>query len=171
MTQNDLTYDLIAEPLSAEAFAAYGDVIETDGHPASVINQGRAERFRDLAMVDVEDRGGWVRVDLVEAQPERLPMRLRLMERHPLGSQIFMPISGYRYVVIVADGTPPPTAERLRAFWARPDQGVNYRKGVWHHPIIALDAVSQFLTVERDGPGDNLNETEIVDGSVQLRLT
>lgn len=167
---NDVTHDLVAEPLSAEVFAPYGDVIETDGHAAAVINQGRAERFRDVARIDVQDRGGQVRVDLVEAQPERLPMQLRLMERHPLGSQVFMPVSGQRYVVIVADSSQLPTSGRLRAFLARPDQGVNYHKGVWHHPIIALDGVSQFLTVERDGPGDNLDEIQIADGPVQLRL-
>lgn len=164
------SYRLFAEPLSSAAFASFGDVIETSGRSSFAINQGWAARFHDLATVDVADREGRVSVDLVTAQPESMPLPLRLMERHPLGSQIFMPLAERRYIVVVAAAGEAPRADALRAFVAGPQQGVNYHKGVWHHPIIALDEVTTFITVEREGPGCNLEEADIAGGPVRLAL-
>ncbi len=148
---------LRAVPLSPETFAPFGDVIESQG-PCNAINQGKGWRYPDLAQVDVASEGGRTAVSVVACVPEATPVPLRLMERHPLGSQIFMPINGQRYLVVVAPAGEPPRPDALRAFVANGNQGINYHRGVWHHPMIALDEACQFFEVHRVGPGNNCDE-------------
>jgi ureidoglycolate lyase len=148
------------EPLTAEAFQPFGDVIQTSARARHfTINDGYAERFHDLANVDVSAQDGRAIVNIFRAQPRTLPMQLALLERHPLGSQAFMPLSGRPYLVVVAPATPDadaPAINAIRCFRADPGQGVNYARGTWHHPLIALEAVSDFLVVDRGGaPGDH----------------
>ncbi|MBS0480192.1 MAG: ureidoglycolate lyase [Proteobacteria bacterium] len=149
--------DLSPEPLTAEAFAQFGDVIEmSDRAVRRTINYGWTDRYDRLAMLDVSDEGGVGAISIFHARPLD-PLVLRVFERHPLGSQSFMPLSGRRYLVAVApDG--PFDASRVRLFGAAPHQGVQYAKNVWHHFVLALDAESAFLVVDRVGPGDNLQE-------------
>ncbi|APW37953.1 ureidoglycolate hydrolase [Rhodoferax koreense] len=151
---------LVIEPLTAESFRSFGDVIEAS-HDARhfTINEGFAERYHDLAQVDVATGGGRAIVSIFKAKPRTLPMRLLLLERHPLGSQAFVPMSQRAYLVVVAPATPhaaTPDVGAMRCFRAEPGQGVNYASGTWHHPLIALDAPSDFLVVDRGGaPGDH----------------
>lgn len=157
---NDLKLQLAIEPLTAEAFRPFGDVIEaSDAARHFTINEGYAERFHDLAHVDVTKRGGRAIVSIFKAKPRMLPMQLILLERHPLGSQAFMPLSQRAYLVVVAPATPnanKPDATAIRCFRAEPGQGVNYAPGTWHHPLSALDAPCDFLVVDRGGaPGDH----------------
>ncbi|SFM68235.1 ureidoglycolate lyase [Variovorax sp. OV329] len=145
--------------LTAEAFRPFGDVIEASPTARHFpINSGFAERFHDLARVDVNTEGGRAIVSIFQALPRTLPMQLRLLERHPLGSQAFMPLSPRAYLVVVAPANPDrdgPDLAAMRCFRAEPGQGVNYARGTWHHPLIALDAPSDFLVVDRGGaPGD-----------------
>ncbi|HET7315644.1 ureidoglycolate lyase [Salinisphaera sp.] len=151
---------LTAVPLSPEAFAPFGDVIESQG-PSNPINQGKGWRYPDLARVDVASGDGRTAISRVACVPEATPVRLRLMERHPLGSQAFIPVDGQRYIVVVAPAGEPPGPDALRAFVASGDQGINYHRGVWHHPMIALDNACDFLEVHRAGPGNNCDEVEI----------
>ncbi|ROO26736.1 ureidoglycolate lyase [Salinisphaera orenii] len=162
------THVIEAEPLTASAFAPYGDVIETAGHEAVPMNQGWARRYHDLADVDVTDRQGRVQISLAHVQAEESPVALRLLERHPLGSQIFMPLSGHPFLVVVAGGREAPPRDALRAFVGGYGQGVNYHKGIWHHPMIALEADADFLIVDRQGPGANCEEIPIPDGPVEI---
>ena len=149
---------LVIEALSAEAFAPFGDVIAArDGVKTFAINQGYATRFHDLARVDVADQGGGVCVSIFQAVPRVLPMQLSVMERHPLGSQAFMPLSPLPYLVVVAEAAPGPDLARLRCFRAAPGQGVNYARGTWHHPLLALQAESEFLVVDRGGAASDAN--------------
>ncbi len=159
---------LTAAPLTAEAFAPYGDVIESVGEPIP-INQGKGWRYLDLARIDVTAEGGHAGVSRVTCAPEALPVPLRLMERHPLGSQVFTPVDGQRYLVVVAPAGDPPTVASLRAFIATGKQGVNYHRGTWHHPMIALDQRCDFLEVHRVGPGKNCDEVAI-PAQVSVRL-
>lgn len=161
---------LQARSLTAEAFAAFGDVVEMAGHAGVPMNQGWAERFHDLARVDVRDQAGEVGISLARAQPENAPVTLRLVERHPLGSQIFMPLGTHPFLVVVAPAGDVPGRDALRAFVSNGRQGVNYHKGVWHHPMIALEAESDFLIVDRRGPGNNCDEAEIAGGDVVVQL-
>ena len=89
------------------------------------------------------------------------PLQISLMERHPLSSQAFVPVDGQRYIVVVAPAGDAPKPESLRAFVATGDQGINYRRGVWHHPMIALDRVCEFVEVHRAGPETNCDEVAI----------
>ena len=150
------------EPLTRAAFAAFGDVVETPGAHHYTINQGFAERFNDLAAVDVAREGGGVNVSVFIAQPRPMPIAIALMERHPLGSQIFFPLQDRPWLVLVC-GDPHDTRS-YRAFTATGRQGVNYARNSWHHPLLVLDADSRFLIVDRKGPGDNLEEVHLPEG-------
>ena len=160
---------LRAEPLEATAFAPFGDVVELANATRMSINAGTTTRFHDLAAVDVTAEGGRALINVFRAQPQAMPVRLRLMERHPLGSQCFLPLAqatSAPYLVVVAPddgGRPGP----LRAFFSRGWQGVNYARNVWHHPLLALDAVCDFVVVDRGGAGVNLEECPI-DGAVHV---
>ncbi|ACC71766.1 ureidoglycolate lyase [Paraburkholderia phymatum] len=145
------------ERLTREAFAPFGDVIELDGARHYPINEGTTERYHDLAKVDVGTQGGRPLINVFRAQPRAWPIDIAMMERHPLGSQAFVPLSDAPYLIVVA-----PAGEldqsKLKAFSTHGWQGVNYAKGVWHHPLLALGRVSDFLVVDRGGEGPNCDE-------------
>ena len=150
---------LTPEPLTAEAFAPFGSVIEASDAAVKIdINQGHAVRYDRLAEIDVGDGGGGV-ISLFRAKP-LAELVLKVFERHPLGSQSFVPLNGRPYLVAVAPaGDFDPAAIRL--FRVSGDQGVHYRKGTWHHFLLVLDEDSDFLVVDRSGPGDNCEEAEL----------
>lgn len=147
---------LRVEPLTREAFQPYGEVIEVaSAREVRGINYGNTQRFHDLAGVEVGEGKGLL--SIFRSTPLPRPIGLKVMEVHPLGSQAFMPLSGRPYLVVVA-GQGEFAVENLRVFLAGPQQGVNYHKGCWHHYSLALDEVSDFLVIDRDGPGDNCQE-------------
>jgi ureidoglycolate lyase len=156
---------LAVEPLTRTAFAPFGDVIESEGRAHYPINAGTAERYHDLATVDVAALTGRPLISLCRAQPTCLPLTLRLMERHPLSSQAFIPLSDTPFLVVVAPAG-ELGIESLRAFRSNGRQGVNYRPGTWHHPLIALERVSDFLIVDRGGEGDNCDEVPIAERGI-----
>ena len=145
-------------PLTRSDFAQYGDVVETAGAAHYPINEGTTERYHDLARVDVDGRGGRVLINIFVGQPWPRPIIIRMMERHPLGTQCFMPLKEQNYLVVVADGEAAPEPGSLRAFLARGTQGVSYHRNVWHHPLLVLEADSRFLVIDRGGEGNNLEE-------------
>jgi len=149
--------ELRIEALTREAFAPFGDVIEIAGANHFPLNRNTAERFHDLANVDVYEGGGRPLINLFRAQPRTLPFEVRTMERHPLGSQAFIPLNKRSYLIVAAArGELDPAG--LRAFATRGWQGVNYARGVWHHPLLALDEVGEFIVIDRGGEGPNLDE-------------
>jgi ureidoglycolate lyase len=144
-------------PLTREAFSPFGDVIELEGARRFEINAGTTQRFHDLAKVDTAAEGGRPLVNLFRAQARALPLHLTSMERHPLGSQAFIPLVPRPYLVVVAaDAAGRPAA--LQAFITRGWQGVNYARNVWHHPLLALHEDNDFIVVDRGGEGCNLEE-------------
>ncbi|THD37290.1 MAG: ureidoglycolate lyase [Sphingomonas sp.] len=153
--------DVVPQPLTAQAFASFGDVIEV-GDPAAAlaINYGNTARHDRLAEIDVADGGGVGIISIFRGRPLD-PLVLKVFERHPLGSQAFIPLSGRPYLVAVAPGDAFDPAS-VEVFYAQADQGVQYRKGVWHHFLLALDAESDFLVIDRAGPGDNCDEVELM---------
>ena len=162
--------ELTPEPLTATAFAPFGSVIEASDAAVTLdINQGHAVRYDALAEVDVAEGGGIPVISLFRAQPLAAPV-LKLFERHPLGSQSFIPLSGRPYLVAVAPAGEFDAA-KVRVFRAEGHQGVHYRKGVWHHFLLVLDADSDFLVVDRAGPGGNCEEVELAPGDeIRVRL-
>lgn len=144
------------EPLTAQAFAPFGDVLEAVGDPDKIINQGLCGRFHDCAVLDFGP-GGRAGISLFKAEPRALPYQLDLVERHPEGSQAFIPMSLDPYLVIVAvdeDGTPGAP----RAFLTTPGQGINFHRGTWHGVLTPLHAPGLFAVVDRIGETPNLEE-------------
>ena len=155
------TITLSPQLLTREAFAPYGEVVgaaEAVNH--FTINGGNTERYHDLATIE-PGADGKVIVSIFRGQPRSLPFTVEMMERHPKGSQAFIPMSGRPYLVVVAPADAEPTVDNLRVFLARGDQGVNYATGVWHHPLLALDGICDFLVVDRSGPGHNCDEVQL----------
>ena len=143
------------EPLTKQAFAPFGDVVEMQGAEHFFINQHFAERFNNLANVDVSDEGGNVNISIVTATPRPKPIAIKLMERHPLGSQIFFPLQVEEWLVLVCGD--PMIESSYRLFKATGQQGINYNKNTWHHPLLVLNP-GKFLVIDRKGPGNNLEE-------------
>lgn len=149
------------ELLNAAAFAPFGQVIEaSDAVKHFPINGGTTERYHDLAKIDLEE-GSHPVISIFRGQPRQLPYEIAMMERHPRGSQAFVPLNGRPYLVAVAAPSATVAGSDIRVFLARGDQGVNYAAGVWHHPLMALGAVSDFLVVDRGGPGHNCDEQDL----------
>lgn len=145
---------LRAQALTAEAFAPWGEVLEARGAPDRWINAGRCGRFHDRARLDFAGRGG---ISLFRSELVSLPYDVTLLERHPRGSQAFVPMQPCRFLVVVADdvgGAPG----RPVAFLAGPGQGVNLRRDVWHGVLAPLDGDGLFAVVDECGGGDNLVE-------------
>lgn len=143
------------EPLAAAAFAPFGEVLEAAGPPDRVINRGACGRWHDRAALDFAD--GRAGVSLFRAEWRSLPLRLEMLERHPSGSQTFIPMSEAPWLVVAApDEAGAPG--RPRAFRAGPSQGASFRRGVWHAVLTPLAPPGLFAVVDRIGPGENLEE-------------
>lgn len=156
---------LAAVPLTATAFAPFGDVIETAGHTPRLINEGTSQRFDDLAAVDVLENGGRPLISIFKATPRPLPFHVKGLERHPLSSQAFYPLDGLPFLVVVAEPGSAPWAKRIRAFQAAGNQGVSYRRNTWHHALLALGRTCHFLVIDRGGSEQNCDEV-VVDPAV-----
>ena len=143
-----------AEPLTAEAFAPWGEVLETSGEPDRIINEGRCGRWHEQGRLDVEGRAG---ISIFRSQSVRLPYAFRLVERHPLGSQAFLPMTEHPFLVIVApdEGGAPG---RPRAFVTAPGQAINLARGAWHGVLTPLADPGLFAVVDRCDDGPNLEE-------------
>jgi ureidoglycolate lyase len=154
------------ETLTRQAFAAFGDVIEMMGAEHFPINQGYAERFNDLARIDTGAEGGEANVSLFRGRPRPLPVEIGFLERHPLGSQAFYPLQDRDWLIVVSEPGLPPSAGTLRAFRASGRQGINYARNIWHYPLLALDTESDFLVIDRKGPGNNLDEVGLAQPAI-----
>ena len=163
-----MTAVLAAQPLTRAAFAPFGDAIEADGAQHFEINNGSTTRFHDLARVDVAAEGGHTLVNIFRARPLAMPLTIAMMEKHPLGSQAFIPLEAAPFLVVVAPPGDSVAPEDLRAFLTQGRQGVNYGRGVWHHSVIALGQETDFLVIDRGGPGDNLAEFFFAEGERRI---
>lgn len=144
--------------LTPKAFEAFGDVISAPGKREVTINEGFAVRHDDLASVDVSKDGGRQLISLFHCYQRPAPLRLSLMERHPLGSQAFIPLAPSPWLVVVSAHDDPCAPEHLQVFRATGFQGVNYHRNVWHHPVLPLVPEMDFIVIDRGGSGINLEE-------------
>ncbi|PYG28786.1 ureidoglycolate lyase [Pelagimonas varians] len=146
---------LTLTPLTAEAFAPFGDVLDVSGPPDKMINAGLCGRYHDRACLDFSD--GKAGISLFQGEARQFPIVLDLVERHPDGSQAFLPMGSDPFVVVVApdEGGKPGVPQ---AFLTAPGQGVNYHKGTWHGVLTPLHAPGLFAVVDRIGDGPNLEE-------------
>ena len=145
------------EPLTSAAFAPFGDVIETGSAQHYPINAGMCERWHDLARVQISGPNARQLISIFVGKPYALPLTLKMVERHPLGSQAFMPLSDEPFLVIVAqdENGRPGIA---RAFMTNGAQGVNYPINAWHGVLTPVGKEQRFLVVDRGGDGNNLEE-------------
>jgi ureidoglycolate lyase len=148
---------LTPEPLTHAAFAPFGTVLQREDVEAYPINEGTTTRYNALCHVDPGPEGEVI-VSIFAGTRRPSPIQIRMLERHPLGDQVFWPLSDADWLVVVAPGEAPSAAD-CRCFRARGDQGVRYAANVWHHPLLTLEPAQDFLVLDRRGPGENLQET------------
>jgi ureidoglycolate lyase len=154
------------EPLTAEAFAPYGDVVESSEQQVAAMNAESFERFDDLCSVEAFD--GHVAISIARCRTiTTLPHSFDMIERHPHGSQAFVPLTPCRMMVVVAPAGEPAAAADLRAFVSDGRQGINYHRGTWHTPLIAFDAGQEFLIIDRVGDSPNC-DLHYLDEAVTL---
>jgi ureidoglycolate lyase len=145
------------QPLTKQAFALYGDVVEADPSTMRLINGGTTERYHALAEPVVIGEPQRLIFSIFRSQPRQFPYEVTMMERHPHASQSFSPLSGRPFLVAVSGDENGRPGKPL-VFLAQADQGVNYFPNTWHHPLMALGEVSDFLVVDRDNTAANLEE-------------
>ncbi|MGE8561451.1 MAG: ureidoglycolate lyase [Acinetobacter sp.] len=143
------------QPLDAESFAPYGEVIACKGNDFFHINDRQTERYHALAEVESDAKVGLSIFKNIQATV--IPFEIAILERHPVGSQAFVPMQGQQFLIVVAPclNHEHPDLDQIQAFISDGRQGVNYRAGTWHHPLLTLEAPSDFVVVDRIGTGSN----------------
>lgn len=153
---------LTPRPLTAEHFAAYGEVIGLQTATQLSINDGLTTRYHDLATIDIAAENGRALISVFHTAPIPLPHRVRVLERHPLGSQTFIPITTTPFLLLVGDvNRTPLTENELHLFITNGHQGVNLHKNTWHHHQLVLHHPQHFFVIDRGGDGMNQEETTI----------
>ena len=143
------------KPISKENFEKFGDMITTDDIKPLEINDGYAKRFDGIANLDVKKGNGESTISIFSALKRSFPMKVDMMEKHPLGSQAFIPMKETIFLAFVAPQGDKPDLNQVEAFIIPKGIGVNYNSGVWHFPLISTEDMN-FLVVDRKGDGDNL---------------
>jgi ureidoglycolate lyase len=156
------------KPLTAEAFRPFGDVIEIGNNQSQPMNRGMAERFDALGRVELQGEQARAVISLVRSSQYPVPHTVDLVERHPLGSQAFIPLEDSPFVVVVAPAGESVTSDALKAFRTNGRQGVNYRSGVWHGLLFTPFAAMTFICVDRAGEGSNCEERSFPPGQQVL---
>lgn len=164
---------LVAKPLTKVAFAQFGDVIEIDDAKHFAINDGRVERYHDLAKVEIDTNvGGRAIISYFKVNDARaFPYSFNVVERHPKGSQAFIPMFDAPVVLVVAPKDEALTSDKLQAFVTNGQQGFNFHAGVWHMPLMSEQQDRIFVVVDRAGPGNNCDEFTLENETIELTLT
>ncbi|MBJ9983924.1 ureidoglycolate lyase [Acinetobacter sp. S40] len=144
-------------PLTHENFAPFGEVIGCSGHAFFHINDAHTERYHDLAETEIKGEAKAGISIFRNIKTTTLPLAIHMLERHPQGSQAFIPMQGQKFLIVVAPSLNPeqPNIDQIHAFMSDGTQGVNYRAGTWHHPLLTLESPSDFAVVDRIGSGPN----------------
>ncbi len=156
-------------PLTQEAFAPFGEVVEFEGRDSFPINNGMADRYHAQAAIELAGDEARAIVSLVHSRLFEMPRRLDHMEYHPLGSQAFLPLDSSPFIVVVAPAAAEPDLAAVRGFVTNGQQGIHYRTGTWHHVLLTPYAEMRFICVDRDGAGNNCVDYHIAE-SEQYRL-
>ena len=150
-----MIYELQTQPLTSNAFRAFGEIIDATGEPDKIINQGLCGRYHDLVQLDFTT--GKAGISVFNAEARSLPFKLEMMERHPEGSQAFIPMHQYPFLIIVShdkNGVPDTPI----SFISKPGQGINIFKNTWHGVLCPLHSPGLFAVIDRIGEGPNLEE-------------
>ena len=146
---------IIPNKITKDNFSSFGDIISTKDVKPIDINEGYAKRFDDLADIDISNDEGKAIVSIFSALKRNFPMKIDMMEKHPLGSQAFIPMKETTFLVLVAPQGDKPDINMIKSFIVPPGIGINYKPGIWHFPLISTVDMN-FLVVDRKGPGNNL---------------
>ena len=141
--------------ISRSNFSSYGDLISTDDINPMNINEGYAKRFDNLANLDTSKDSGKTIVSIFSALKRTFPMKIHMMEKHPLGTQAFIPMKETTFLAFVAPSGESPEIDKIQSFVIPPKRGINYKPGIWHFPLISTENIN-FLVIDRKGSGDNL---------------
>ena len=143
------------KPITKENFLKFGDLITTKDIEPITINDGYAKRFDNIATLDTSKENGKTTISIFSALKRTFPMKVHMMESHPLGSQAFIPMKETTFLVLVAPKGDSPDIDKIKSFIVPPGIGVNYKAGIWHFPLISTEDMN-FLVVDRKGSGENL---------------
>ncbi|MAH02206.1 MAG: ureidoglycolate hydrolase [Candidatus Pelagibacter sp.] len=141
--------------ITRKNFAAYGDLISSDNIKPIDINAGYAKRFDNLANINTSRDGGKTIVSIFSTLKRTFPMKIDMMEKHPLGSQAFIPMKETNFIVLVAPPGDKPEISKIESFVVSRRIGINYKPDIWHFPLISTENMN-FLVMDRKGTGDNL---------------
>ena len=143
------------KPITKENFSKFGDLITTKDIEPITINDGYAKRFDNIAKLDTSKENGKTTISIFSALKRTFPMKVNMMESHPLGSQAFIPMKETTFLCFVAPSGEKPDLNKIESFIIPPGLGINYKPGTWHFPLISTEDMN-FLVVDRKGSGDNL---------------
>ena len=142
-------------PMTKENFSKFGDMISTENIKPIEINNGYANRFDDIAKIDTANNNGKTTISIFSALKRSFPMKIDMMEKHPLGTQAFIPMKETTFLTLVAPEGKKLEIDKIESFVVPKGKGVNYKTGIWHFPLISTEDMD-FLVVDRKGPGENL---------------
>ena len=153
-------------PMTKDNFSMFGDMISTENIKPIEINNGYANRFDDIAKIDTANNNGETTISIFSALKRSFPMKIDMMEKHPLGTQAFIPMKETTFLTLVAPEGKKLEMDKIESFVVPKGKGVNYKTGIWHFPLISTEDMD-FLVVDRIGPGENLivenlNQEEIL---------
>ncbi len=148
-------------------FKKYGDLISIENIKSIQINNGYADKYDDLANIDISKNNGKANLSIFESKPRNFPIRIEMLEKHPLGSQLFFPLNNINFIVIVAPSGKIPIVEKIESFIISPNMGINYNIGVWHYPLVSINK-SKFLVIDRKGSENNLEIYNFKDDVITL---
>ena len=141
--------------ITRKNFSKFGEVIDTKKRKPIIINNGYAKRFHDLGKINISSKKGNPIISIFSAKKRRFPLKINMMEKHPLGSQAFMPMKETIFLVFVAPIGKKPNINKIESFIVPKQTGVNYKPGIWHFPLISNKNMN-FLVIDRKGKGNNL---------------
>ena len=156
------------KPITKENFSKFGDMITTENIKPLEINNGYAKRFDDIAKIDTSNENGETTISIFSALKRSFPMKIDMMEKHPLGSQAFIPMKETTFLTLVAPEGEKPDLEKIESFIVPKGIGVNYKTGIWHFPLISTEDMD-FLVVDRKGLGDNLVIENLDNKDISLK--
>jgi ureidoglycolate lyase len=156
------------KPITKENFSKFGDVITTENIKPLEINNGYAKRFDDIANINTSSENGETTISIFSALKRSFPMKIDMMEKHPLGSQAFIPMKETTFLTLVAPEGEKPDLEKIESFIVPKGIGVNYKTGIWHFPLISTEDMD-FLVIDRKGLGDNLVIENLDNKDISLK--
>lgn len=154
------TIELIPEPLTSDTFSSYGDVLSTNGTDMKIINSGFAQKHYNLCTIDSSEKNGLSAVHIYIAKKRIFPLQINMLEKHPFFSQAFIPRSTKSFLAVVALGDESPDLNTLKVFITDGNQGVHYKRGIWHFPLISMEENEQFIVIDRTDCNIKKNKIE-----------